>query len=473
MKKEELMKLGKEEIIVLLLAIIERQAAEIAELKRQLNQNSRNSSKPPSSDGYKRPSPKSLRKPSGKSVGGQKYHIGSGLSMPGEPDEIVKYEPAECAICPDRTVCTAKNVVCDTRYEIDVQIETKTTAHQKMSVCCPGGKEALTGIFPEHIKGRLQYGVNLEALAIALNTVGMVSVNRTHEILSGEFGVPISTGTIAGMVSDCALSVAPSVEIIKEAIKSEPLIHSDETGVDVDKTTAWAHVACTDKLTHIDVQEKRGQVGIDAIGILVAYMGTLVHDCFAPYFHYALRHGLCVAHLLRELAGIADNYGQSWAQSMIDLLVAMKRTKEKLAAAGRTGASPYYIRKYSRMYDKITVAALQENPVMVREPGQRGRIKRGKPGALADRLVLHKDKYMLFFVDFTVPFDNNQAERDIRMFKVKLKVSGCFRTMRGAKEFAAISSYVNTARKHGLCAFHAIKGALVGMPLIFSGAVTE
>jgi transposase len=268
------------------------------------------------------------------------------------------------------------------------------------------------------------------------------------------------------MVSDFAKNTKPTVEQIKEAVKIEPLAHSDETGVDVDKTKAWAHVACTEKLTYIDVQESRGQKGMNAIGILVVFLGTVIHDCFAPYFKYDFRHGLCVAHLLRELVGVTENTGQSWAQSMIDLLCDMKKTKEKLIRQSIEQPSSYYIRKYSRLYDDIMADALIQNPIKTREPGKRGRVKRGKTGALVDRLILNKDKYILFFMDFSVPFDNNQAERDIRMFKVKLKVSGCFRTMKGAKDFAVISSYVSTARKHGICAFHAIKSALLGNPFL-------
>jgi transposase len=474
MNKEELMKLDKEELATLFLEIYKQLTDEIAELKAQLNQSSKNSSKPPSSDGYKKPKPKSLRKPSGKEAGGQKGHEGSGLKLQNTPDHFVIHEPSECADCPANSDCMAHMAVNETRYELDININTTTTAHQTVAVYCPKTSSLLTGCFPAYIKGTMQYGVNLEALAISLNTVGMVSINRTHEILSGVFGVSISTGTISQMVSGCADSVKPAVCEIKEAVKAEPLIHSDETGVNVNGAMAWAHVASTDKLTHIDVQENRGQKGMNAIGILMAFIGTVIHDCWAPYFNYAVRHGLCVAHLLRELTGVVDNTGQSWARSLIDLLLEMKLTKENLIEHGYDVASAYYKRKYSRKFDSILAEALKDNPVPVREPGKRGRIKRGKTGALVDRLILRKDEYSLFFTDFSVPFDNNQAERDIRMFKVKLKVSGCFRTLDGAQDFAAITSYVGTARKHGVPAFQAIKDALLNRPFSpFSATATE
>jgi transposase len=231
MNKEELMKLEKEEIIVLLLSIIEQQAKEIAELKRQLNQNSKNSSKPPSSDGFNKPAPKSLRKSSGKPVGGQKGHEGNGLKLIGEPNATFTHEPIECTNCTRKSECDSARVIKETRYEIDIQIEPLTTAHQIVIVNCPHTQTVLTGSFPGHLQGTLQYGVNVSALTVALNTVGMVSINRTHEILSGVFGIPISTGTVSNMVSECAQTVRPAVAAIKEAIKSEPLIHADETGV--------------------------------------------------------------------------------------------------------------------------------------------------------------------------------------------------------------------------------------------------
>jgi transposase len=460
LKKEDLMKLEKEEVIDLLLGIIAQLSAEIAELKSRLNQNSSNSSKPPSSDGFKKPKPKSLRQPSGKPVGGQVGHEGSGLILPQAPEKTEVHTPSECASCPKQAECTAKKVIAETRYEIDIQIEPLTTAHQTVVIYCPMSQSVLTGSFPGHVTGTLQYGINIKSLAVVLNTTGMLSINRTHEVLSGAFGIPISTGTVSEMVSDCAVKAAPIVADIKEAVKISPLIHSDETGVDVDKKTAWAHVASTDKLTYIDVQEKRGKIGINAIGILTLFMGTVIHDCFSPYFSYLFRHGLCIAHLLRELIGVLDNTGQTWAQSMIDLLLAMKKTKEELISQGIKEASTDYIQKYSLTFDEIMTEALIKNPMPIRVQGQRGRLKRGKTGALVDRLILHKDKYILFFCDFSVPFDNNQAERDIRMFKVKLKVSGCFRTLKGAREFAVISSYVSTARKHGIHAFKAIKDVL-------------
>ena len=471
MEKEELLKLDKEELIDVLLAIITKQAEEIAELKARLNQNSSNSSKPPSSDGFKNV-PKSLRKPSGKKPGGQLGHEGRSLQIARVPDEYISHEPENCANCPMATNCAANCEVAETRYEIDIIVQPKTTAHQTKRVVCPLTGVMLTGNFPENITSSTQYGVNLETFAITLNTVGMVSINRTHEILSGVFGVPISTGTISSMVSECAQTVKPSVEEIKTAIVQQSVVHYDETGTRVDKKTIWAHVASTEKLTYIDVQEKRGKVGINAIGILLMFLGTAIHDCFAAYFSYnGIRHGLCNAHLLRELTAVWENTKQLWPRKLMELLLQMKHLKEELLSKRITAIPPILLEKHSREYDAILAEALEQNPIPAKIGNRKP--KRGKTGALVDRLILRKEQYILFFTDFCVPFDNNQAERDIRMFKVKRKVSGCFRTLDGARDFAAISSYVGTARKHGVPASVAIKSALIGKPFSVLALTTD
>ena len=462
MNREDLLKLDKEELLDTLLSIITNQAERIAELEARLNMNSKNSSKPPSSDVFVKP--KSLRKPSGKKPGGQKGHEGNGFKMMHKPDEYIVHSPKACVDCPGAEECKyLKEVICDTRYVVDINISTNTAAHNIEEVVCPLTGSLLRGEFPENITSTMQYGINLEALVAALNTVGTVSINRTHEILSGIFDVPISTGTISNMVTGFAKTVEPTVNEIKEALKPEPLIHNDETGVRVDGKNHWAHVASTKKLTHIGISSKRGKEGIDEIGILPEYKGISVHDCWASYFMYRIVHALCNAHLLRELIAVKENFGQEWAQKLIDLLLAMKQKKEELLLQNIFTPPSEIWETYSREYDAIIAAALLENPVIAKSEGK-GKLKRGKAGALVDRLMLRKSQYLLFFTDFIVPFDNNQAERDIRMFKVKQKVSGCFRTVDGAKAFAAATSYISTARKNGINAFQAIRNALLGNP---------
>jgi transposase len=204
---------------------------------------------------------------------------------------------------------------------------------------------------------------------------------------------------------------------------------------------------------------------MDTIGILPEYRGTTVHDCWLSYFLYLfIRHALCNAHLLRELTAVLENTGQVWAQKLIDLLLVMKETKEELLLHNISAAPSDLVMKYSLDYDAILAEAMEQNPIPTPDKITKKKHKRGKTGALVDRLISRKEQYLLFFMDFNVPFDNNQAERDFRMFKVKQKVFGCFRTLDGACDFAAIMSFIGTARKLGTSAFHAIKDALLGNP---------
>ena len=328
----------------------------IQELKEQLNKNSKNSSKPPSSDGFKKPAPKSLRKASCKKAGGQNGH--QALELP---------------------ICMLYG---DTRR----------------------------GAFPSDVKAAVQYGENLQSLAVALNTVGAVSIKRTHEILSGVFNIPIATGTISSMVKRCADSLSETVGKIKDKMIGSALGHFDETGTRVDKK-------------------------------------------------------LWCAHLLRELTGIDENHSeQKWASAFIDLLLEMKKVKGKSVEKGKDFLSYYHYHKFDKKYDELIEQARKENPLPKTTEKKRGRKKKGKILALVERLANYKASVCLFIHNFNVPFDNNQAERDLRMIKVKTKVSGCFRTEEGARDYLKIMSYVGTAHKQGYNAYEAIKNAITGHP---------
>jgi transposase len=437
--------------------------AENAELKAQLNQNSQNSSKPPSADVFNKPV--SLRTSSGKKQGAQAGHKGHGPKLASQVTERKAHQPCECTNCPDAAVCTAAEKVCETRYETDINIVVKTIAHESIEKVCPRHGQSIRGAFPQNISGRIQYGPSLEALVTALNIEGTVSINRVHEILSGVFGVQLSPGTIANMVSEFAGKIQPVIEAIKSALQLEPLLHVDETGMRVNKKLHWSHAACTALLTYISIQSKRGKEGMDAAGVLPYFHGIAVHDCLSAYYKFsAIVHALCNAHLLRELTGVSENTGQAWAQEMIVLLISMKMVKEHHEAKGETEAPQKYIEMFGSEYERIVKAGQALNPIPEKEPGQRGRVKKGKARCLLDRLESHKGEVCLFFTNFNVPFDNNQAERDQRMEKVKQKVSGCFRTAEGAKDYADIFSFLSTAKKHGVNAFSAIFAVLSGSP---------
>ena len=316
----------------------------------------------------------------------------------------------------------------------------------------------------------MQYGSNLAALAVALNMTGMVSVNRTHSILSDVFNVPISVGAIAAMGIRCAENVQDAINNIKSKVIALPIAHFDETGIRVDGKLHWVHCASNSLYTYLTVEKKRGSEGMDSSGVLQSFTGIAVHDCWSSYFKYQnVEHSICCAHLLRELIGIYERTSQSWANELIQLLLRMKNLKQILQTLGVNKFPQNQWKKFSDYYDALIKTGIALNPIPERDEGKRGRQKKGKTLALLERLEKYKGEVCLFATNFAVPFDNNQAERDIRGVKVKQKVSGCFRTKTGADIFADITSYTSTALKHGVSPFFAIKSALEGVPVVCGG----
>ena len=395
---------------------IRKQEIEIAELKEKLNKNSKNSSKPPSSDGLNKPQPKSLRKSSDKKQGAQNGHKGSGFSITQDPDDIIPYIPDACKNCLSFSKCSKSCVVAEKRYEVDVVVQTKVILHQAISVECP---------------------------------------KCNNEILKG---IPISTGTIHKIVTECAKKILPIIDVIKEKLIASPIVHFDETGTRVDNKTRWVHNASNSKYTYLTVEDKRGHEGMDSSGILPKYKGIAVHDCWASYWKYAdVVHAVCCAHLLRELTGIKENHPeQMWAQKMLNLLLDMKKQRDKAVFMSKDGLSYYYRHKFHQTYQSIIEEARELNPIPEKEPGKRGRKGKGKIRSLIERLFDYEDEVCLFTKNFNVPFDNNQAERDVRMIKVKTKVAGCFRTLEGAQNFMTIMSYLGTAKKQGISPMKAL-----------------
>jgi len=437
----------------------------IQELKEQLNKNSKNSSKPPSSDGYKKPAPKSLRKSSGKKVGGQDGHQGTHLAVITTPDEIVKHMPSACEGCQYYRMCKGTACIAEKRHVIDAVVTVNVTEHQtlELPICMLHG-DTRRGDFPSDVKATVQYGKNLQALAVALNTVGAVSIKRTHEILSGVFNIPIATGTISSMVKRCADSLNNTVNKIKDKMIGSALGHFDETRTRVDKKLWWVHDASNCEYTYLDLSPKRGTAGMEQCGVLPEFKGISMHDCWASCWNYPdIQHAVCCAHLLRELTGIDENHPkQKWASAFIDLLLEMKKVKEKAVEKGKDSLSNYHYHKFNKKYDELIEQARKENPLPETTEKKRGRKKKGKILALVERLANYKASVCLFIQNFMVPFDNNQAERDLRMIKVKTKVSGCFRTEKGARDYLKIMSYVGTAHKQGCNAYEAIRNAISG-----------
>ena len=447
----------------------------IRELKEQINKNSKNSSKPPSSDGLKKPAVnknKSLRESSGKMQDAQEGHDGVHLSVISDPDHIENHMHSDCTGCPHRAKCLSKACIKETRHEVDAVVTVDVTAHNAIEVReCPLHDGVKTGSFPENIKATVQYGKNLQAMVVAFNTVGAVSINRTHEILSSVFNIPLATGTIKNMVTRCAESLKDTYERIRRKMIMLGLIHCDETGSRVDGKTCWVHVASDQDYTYLTINQKRGQIGMDAADVLPHARGIIVHDCWGSYWKYQdVTHAICCAHLLRELNGVIENHPeQTWAVRFKKLLLDMKKVRDKALLSDKDEVSYYHRHKFDMEYDAIIKTAYEENPLPETPAKKRGRKNKSKVLNLICRLDNYKESVCLFIKNLCVPFDNNQAERDLRMVKVKTKVSGCFRSEEGAQEYLTIMSYIGSARKHGINAFTAIREALNGNPdIIFN-----
>jgi transposase len=436
---------------------------EIVLLREQMGTNSRNSSKPPSSDGLAKPDPKSLRKPSGRKPGGQKGHKGAGLKLPHDPDLTVVHKPDECAGCERAGLCP-KGGVGESRYVVDMVVETTVVEHKvEHRACIDREGIVLAGSFPVGCNSTLQYGEGLVALSVALASHGMTSVAKTHDILSSVFNVPISVGTIDSFVERVADAVDPACDVIRGVARKRRLLHFDETGFRAASKTRWLHSASDGTLTYMSVQDKRGADGMVGAGVLPGYEGISVHDCWAPYFNFEeALHALCCAHLLRELLWVTEKKAQPWALDLTELVLGAKARKEELVSNGAASMRADEYESYVSRFLAIAGDGLAANPFIPKPPGKRGKPSRGKAGSLAERLTKRVDGFLMFLADFTIPFDNNQAERDIRIAKVKIKVAGSLRTVKGAKDFANILGYVSTMRKNGVSVFESIKAAFNG-----------
>jgi transposase len=444
-------------LVVALQARIAEQDAEIAELKRQLAASSRNSSKPPSTDGLGKPAPKSLRGRSGRKPGGQPGREGRTLRQANRPDEVVVHQPGACAGCGVDLGADDQPVRVSRRQVFDIpKITVRVVEHQLVARRCRCGQvTAATG--PAGVGAPTQYGPHAAAIAVYLCLGQHLPVERTAGLLADLFGTPMSVGTVAAWTTRAAAGLEPFTAAARAALTDAEVVHVDETGLRVAGRLHWLHVACSALFTVLCCSARRGKPAIDAVGVLPDFTGIAVHDAFAPYARYtSATHALCNAHLLRELIAVVDHHaahpipgfgalpGWCWATQVIDALLTLKAITD-------TGAlpDPEILAAQRRL---IVSAALVGASAQDAPPGAVGRRHR----ALARRIRRRLDEYLRFATDLKVPFDNNAAERDIRMVKIKQKVSGGMRTLAGAQDFAAMRSYLATATKHGRRPFDAL-----------------
>jgi transposase len=467
---QQLEQLDKETLIAIVLELhqqLREQAALIQELRDQLAKNSRNSSKPPGSDGLSKPRTRSLRKKSGRRSGGQKGHKGHTLKMAEQPDHIRVHKAPICSHC-----TTDLQSVEPCRYEkrqvFDVPpVRIEVTEHQAEIKTCPKCGRQEKGNFPSDVTQPVQYGPRLKAQACYLNNYQLIPLARTCELLADFYGHRPTEAFVLDANATLVDQAEPSLATIKQQLIAADVAHFDESGLRVEGQLNWLHVASTDQLTYYAVHPKRGQEGMKAIGILLEFGGQAVHDHWKSYFTFDnCQHALCNAHHLRELQFIVDQYEQDWAQEMAQLLLDIKAEVEA-APLGHMALSSECLAHFEQRYDELLAQGLQANPPPANPPPKkRGRRKQSPPKNLLDRLQHFKPQVLAFMYDFRVPFDNNLAERDVRMVKIKQKVSGAFRTRAGAEAFCDIRSYISTVRKHGLNVIDAIHVAFTGNPFI-------
>jgi transposase len=440
---------------------VEKVEDRLAKVEAQIAKTSRNSSKPPSSDGFHKPQrTSSLREQSDKKPGGQKGHDRYFLKPVEKPDQIIIQAVQGCTHC-GKSLRDVSVLDYEKRQIFDLPpLHLEVTEHRAEVKTCPCCGTENRGDFPTGLKQAAEYGSGVKSLAMYLMHAHFMPYERLGEFFREVFGQAISPGSFYNFNRSCFNLLQDSEAQIKHDIIGSSVAHFDETGVNLSGKGQWLHSASTSDSTFYMVHEKRGQPALDAIGILSNFKGFAIHDHWQSYFDYLCSHGLCNAHHLRELTFLEEEQGEVWARKMKKCLRAMKASADYFRDK-RKKLKPELLMYYENRYDRIVREgfALHKN-----DPGPSLKIKRGRkaqaPGKnMLDRLRFDKDAVLAFLRHLHVPFDNNLAERDIRMAKLKQKISGCFRSTQGAQFFCRIRGFISTLRKRNLPVFESIKAS--------------
>ena len=441
---------------------IEALNVRVRELERQLGQNSNNSSKPPSSDAYRKPT--NLRTPGGKK-GAPKGHEGKTLLLAEHPDEIIVHSPSVCAGC-SSPLGAVESSGYERRQVFDLPPpRIWVTEHRSLKKCCPFCNLQQSASFPEQVQAPTQYGDGFAAWTCYLHAYQMLPLERIAQLFSDLTGYRPSEATLLSSLQTMSRSLEEAEQSIRAQLLQNPVVHADETGCRVEGKTQWMHVMSDANWTLLGVHPKRGSQGMDELGAIPKYTGTLVHDCMSAYFkeHYSFDHALCNAHLMRECQGIAEHDGHRWAERMKELLQGSWKITQK-SRQDNVPLTKDTIQAVKQRYDDILEEGKLEwaNDTVRVKTGTRGRKIKSKAANLGERLKIYKESILRFLWDASIPFDNNQAERDLRMVKVKQKVSGTFRTESGAKVFARMRSVISTLLKQEIPVLSSLTKAIRG-----------
>lgn len=434
------------EIIRQLLEKIRRLETENAEFRRRLGMDSTNSHQPPSSDGYrKKTTQPGLPKTQGQGQGGQKGHKGRTLERVAKPDHVEVHLPNQCDCCGRQFGKEEEYEIIQSRQVFDLpEPKLEVTEHRLGQITCCGLEQK--GEYPVEVKTAVQYGGGVRALIAMLSVDYKMPLEQISQFFADIFGYKLNSQTSLEVLERGYELLAPLEEQIKATLRSSEVVHFDETGIRVEGQLYWLHTASNAENTHLFLHARRGTEALNSEeSVLPNFRGRAVHDCWAPYFSFnQAKHSLCGAHLLRELKGLIEE-GRLWATEMHEFLLDVYNMPNSMVAGEE-------IRKH---YQIILDHAEREEPPP--QPGKRGRPKQSPGRNLLDRLRTHQDRVLAFALEVGVPFTNNQAERDLRPSKVKLKICGGFRTVEGGVVYARIQALISTLRKRGRNVFSQLR----------------
>lgn len=430
-------------------------------LMAKFGANSKNSSVPPSQDPN---GDKKKRISAGRKPGGQVGHKGSTLTQTEEPDEIVDVKIDPTTLPSGRVF---KELAQEKRQVFDIKMTVHVTEYrlQVLRDDCGALHKAKCAF-----KSSVQYGPSVRGLVCYLSNFQMVPVERITDFFEHQIDLPLSTGTVVNINEEAAEALVEFKSLAKKELILEPLLHADETGINIAGKTAWLHAATSSSWSLFCASSTRGREAVETIGILPNFKGVLVHDHWATYFKYDCTHAMCCAHLVRELTRVVEEDGHSWASAMIAHLYQMKGDVD---SAPQKKLTEDRIAALTSKYDEIIAIGEIESPLAAEPEGpKRGRKKQSRARNLLDRFRDKKSATLRFMTHGDAPFTNNQAERDIRMTKVHQKISGCYKTLKTANASCLIRSFISTCQKQGICVSSALTGLYEGKLPVFRSAST-